>query len=67
MLYWKTLQFNRLITKNSNLKNYVTNTVDLFCETSVGKSTIALNLSYSFAKNMNTILTDIDDFYVALY
>lgn len=26
----------------------------------VGKSTLALNLAYSFAKNVNTILTDID-------
>ena len=26
----------------------------------VGKSTLALNLAYSYAKNVNTILTDID-------
>ncbi len=26
----------------------------------VGKSTLALNLAYSFAKNVNIILTDID-------
>ena len=26
----------------------------------VGKSTLALNLAYSFANNVNTLLTDID-------